>query len=185
MALLPSPSPTQFTPSSLLYPELKERETRGDAAMAQLLQLPDFAVARSRGRAVSAAAGERRVIRVADPVRAGRLLPVPPLLSAPVTPSASPSAATRREEEKRRYYLNMGYAIRTLREELPDALYKEPSFDIFRSVCSALLIRRPRRLITTLIDPFDLSPLRWNLESVGINGTRLVFPTNACFSVDC
>jgi hypothetical protein len=28
----------------------------------------------------------------------------------------------------------MGYAIRTLREELPDVLYKEPSFDIYRLV---------------------------------------------------
>jgi hypothetical protein len=124
--------------------------------MAQLLQLPDFATARppagrSRGRAVSAAAGgrvkqgvaaagERRVVRVADPVREGRLPVPPPLLSVPVTPSQSPAAARRREEdgeERRSYYLNMGYAIRTLREELPDALYKEPSFDIFRSVCSA------------------------------------------------
>ncbi|KAK8451857.1 hypothetical protein SEVIR_5G016300v4 [Setaria viridis] len=45
------------------------------------------------------------------------------------------AAARRREEdeeERQRYYLNMGYAIRTLREELPDVLYKEPSFDIYR-----------------------------------------------------
>uniref|UniRef100_A0A0D9UYE6 Uncharacterized protein n=1 Tax=Leersia perrieri TaxID=77586 RepID=A0A0D9UYE6_9ORYZ len=75
-----------------------------------------------------------KVIGVADPVREGRLLP-PPLFSVPVTPSESPAAARQREEdeeERRRYYLNMGYAIRTLREELPDLFFKEPSFDIFR-----------------------------------------------------
>ncbi|KAG2594814.1 uncharacterized protein LOC120705560 [Panicum virgatum] len=117
--------------------------------MAQLLHLPDLAAARPpawrRGVAAAAAggrvkqgeAGKRRVIKVADPVREGRLPvpPPPPLFAAPVTPSESPAAARRREEdeeERQRYYLNMGYAIRTLREELPDVLYKEPSFDIYR-----------------------------------------------------
>ncbi|CAO2205124.1 unnamed protein product [Urochloa humidicola] len=117
--------------------------------MAQLLHMPDLAAARPparrRGVAVAAAggrvkqgeAGKRRVIRVADPVREGRLPvpPPPPLFAAPVTPSESPAAARRQEEdeeERQRYYLNMGYAIRTLREELPDVLYKEPSFDIYR-----------------------------------------------------
>jgi hypothetical protein len=74
------------------------------------------------------------VIRVADPVREGRM--PPPLLAAPATPSESPPVAGRRGDEddevRQRYYLNMGYAIRTLREELPDVLYKEPSFDIYR-----------------------------------------------------
>lgn len=113
--------------------------------MAQLLHLPDLAAARPpvrrRRRGVGVAAGSRvsrseagkgRAIRVADPVREGRM---PPLLAAPATPSESPAAARRREEddeERQRYYLNMGYAIRTLREELPEVLYKEPSFDIYR-----------------------------------------------------
>ena len=124
--------------------------------MAQLLHLPDLAAARppagrSRGVAVAAAgtggrvkqgeaaATRGRVTRVADPVREGRVpvpLPPPPLFAAPATPSESPPAAGRRSdednEERQRYYLNMGYAIRTLREELPDVLYKEPSFDIYR-----------------------------------------------------
>ncbi|KAL6626985.1 hypothetical protein ACP70R_030711 [Stipagrostis hirtigluma subsp. patula] len=122
--------------------------------MAQLLHLTDLAAARppaagsarrrgvveaaAGGRVKQGEAGKRRVIRVADPVREGRLpvtLPLPPLFSVPVTPVESPAAATRREEdeeERRRYYLNMGYAIRTLREELPDVFYKEPSFDIYR-----------------------------------------------------
>ena len=123
--------------------------------MAQLLHLPDLAAARPpawrRGVAAAAAAaggrvkqgeaGKRRVIKVADPVREGRLPvpPPPPLFAAPVTPSESPAAARRREEdeeERQRYYLNMGYAIRTLREELPDVLYKEPSFDIYRFAAS-------------------------------------------------
>lgn len=45
--------------------------------------------------------------------------------SAPVKPS-------KEEEEKQNYYLNMGYAIRTLREEFPDLFYRELSFDIYR-----------------------------------------------------
>jgi hypothetical protein len=133
----------------------KRRRRKG---MAQLLHLPDLAAARPPARrrgvavAVAAAGGrvkqqgeagkKRRVIRVADPVREGRRLPLPlqlppPLLAAPVTPSESPAATKQREEdeeERQRYYLNMGYAIRTLREELPDVLYKEPSFDIYRLV---------------------------------------------------
>ncbi|KAJ1396211.1 hypothetical protein SESBI_32711 [Sesbania bispinosa] len=36
------------------------------------------------------------------------------------------------EEEKQNYYVNMGYAIRTLREEFPDLFYRELSFDIYR-----------------------------------------------------
>ncbi|KAM3282441.1 hypothetical protein P3S67_026086 [Capsicum chacoense] len=36
------------------------------------------------------------------------------------------------EEEKRNYYLNTGYAIRTIREEFPSLFYKELTFDIYR-----------------------------------------------------
>lgn len=39
---------------------------------------------------------------------------------------------TNEEEEKQNYYVNMGYAIRTLREELPGLFYRELSFDIYR-----------------------------------------------------
>ncbi|XP_031278573.1 uncharacterized protein LOC116137029 [Pistacia vera] len=45
--------------------------------------------------------------------------------SAPVKPS-------KEEEEKQNYYVNMGYAIRTLREEFPALFYRELSFDIYR-----------------------------------------------------
>ncbi|MED6111292.1 hypothetical protein PIB30_051146 [Stylosanthes scabra] len=36
------------------------------------------------------------------------------------------------EEEKQKYYVNMGYAIRTLREDFPQIFFKEPSFDVYR-----------------------------------------------------
>lgn len=49
--------------------------------------------------------------------------------SAPVKQSSKPS---KEEEEKQNYYVNMGYAIRTLREDFPELFYRELSFDIFR-----------------------------------------------------
>ncbi|XP_019159229.1 PREDICTED: uncharacterized protein LOC109155955 [Ipomoea nil] len=55
--------------------------------------------------------------------------------SAPkAKPSATSSSAkiSKEEEEKRDYYLNTGYAIRTLREEFPTLFYQELSFDIYR-----------------------------------------------------
>ncbi|MED6112410.1 hypothetical protein PIB30_061487 [Stylosanthes scabra] len=42
------------------------------------------------------------------------------------------SRQSKAEEEKQNYYVNLGYAIRTLREEFPDLFYKELSFDIYR-----------------------------------------------------
>ncbi|KAI3501209.1 hypothetical protein L1887_29072 [Cichorium endivia] len=47
------------------------------------------------------------------------------------------SAATsvkpsKEDEEKQNYYVNTGHAIRTLREEVPELFYREPSFDIYR-----------------------------------------------------
>ncbi|XP_062181290.1 uncharacterized protein LOC133885577 [Phragmites australis] len=82
---------------------------------------------------------EKIVIRVSDPVRERRL--PPPLSSAPEASSEPPLApvADRQrgeedgeEEGRRRYYVNMGDAIRTLREELLVLFYREPSFDIYR-----------------------------------------------------
>ncbi|CAN6340432.1 unnamed protein product [Urochloa humidicola] len=81
---------------------------------------------------------EKIVIRVSDPVRERRL--PPPLFSAPDEPSEpppDPDEGRRRgdedgEEAKKQYYVNMGDAIRTLREELPVVFYREPSFDIYR-----------------------------------------------------
>ncbi|KAE8681969.1 delta(8)-fatty-acid desaturase-like [Hibiscus syriacus] len=48
--------------------------------------------------------------------------------SAPVKQGSKPG----KEEEKQDYYVNMGYAIRTLREEFPDIFYRELNFDIYR-----------------------------------------------------
>ncbi|KAL5202754.1 hypothetical protein ABZP36_013706 [Zizania latifolia] len=89
---------------------------------------------------------EKIVIRVSDPVRERRL--PPPLFSSPDAPAEPPPARRRQQQqeeeeeeeeeegdgeaERRRYYVNMGDAIRTLREELPVAFYREPSFDIYR-----------------------------------------------------
>nr|GMD64943.1 uncharacterized protein LOC109185179 [Ipomoea batatas] len=44
-------------------------------------------------------------------------------------PSIKPS---KEEEQKQDYYLNMGYAIRTIREDFPALFYRELSFDIYR-----------------------------------------------------
>lgn len=43
-----------------------------------------------------------------------------------------PPKKSKEEEEKQDYYVNTGYAIRTLREEFPELFYKELSFDIYR-----------------------------------------------------
>ncbi|KAL4599065.1 hypothetical protein ACB098_11G071800 [Castanea mollissima] len=51
------------------------------------------------------------------------------LFSAPVKRGSKPS---KEEEDKQNYYVNMGYAIRTLREEFPGIFYKELTFDIYR-----------------------------------------------------
>lgn len=55
------------------------------------------------------------------------------LAAAPVnlsTTSLPPKKS--KEEEKQDYYVNMGYAIRTLREEFPELFYKELTFNIYR-----------------------------------------------------
>lgn len=36
------------------------------------------------------------------------------------------------EEDKQSYYVNMGHAVRSIREEFPLLFYKEPNFDIYR-----------------------------------------------------
>lgn len=48
------------------------------------------------------------------------------------TPLKGGSKLSKEEEEKQNYYVNMGYAIRTLREEFPELFYRELSFDIYR-----------------------------------------------------
>ncbi|XP_020097433.1 uncharacterized protein LOC109716414 [Ananas comosus] len=81
-----------------------------------------------------------RVIRVSDPIR--EPLGLAPLFSGSLlressssSPSSPPSLRDQQREagdDKQDYYVNLGYAIRTLREEFPDIFYKEPKFDIYR-----------------------------------------------------
>ncbi|XP_078174388.1 DUF2358 family protein (DUF2358) [Carex rostrata] len=84
-----------------------------------------------------------RVIRVSDPIKVSGLglgLELETLLSGPLLrgdcdSSSSPlsvSTIEEKNEDKSDYYVNMGYAIRTLREEFPEIFYKEPSFDVYR-----------------------------------------------------
>lgn len=89
-------------------------------------------------------AGEERVLRVSDALRDGRHV-ISPLLAGPLlpaspfsAPSPLPSLKQQPQKEggcdKQQYYVNMGHAIRTLREEFPAIFCREPSFDIYRSV---------------------------------------------------
>ncbi|XP_074272890.1 uncharacterized protein LOC141596588 [Silene latifolia] len=54
--------------------------------------------------------------------------------SAPSGATASSSSEQKKKDDhdKREYYLNMGYAIRSLREEFPHLFYRELNFDIYR-----------------------------------------------------
>ncbi|KAK1560936.1 hypothetical protein Q3G72_032532 [Acer saccharum] len=45
---------------------------------------------------------------------------------------SAPVKRSKEEEEKQNYYVNMGYAIRTLREDYPALFYRELNFDIYR-----------------------------------------------------
>lgn len=57
------------------------------------------------------------------------------LAAAPVnlsTTSLPPKKSKEEEEENQDYYVNTGYAIRTLREEFPELFYKELTFNIYR-----------------------------------------------------
>ncbi|XP_061996989.1 uncharacterized protein LOC133714751 [Rosa rugosa] len=49
--------------------------------------------------------------------------------SAPVKQGPKPS---KEDQEKQEYYVNMGYAIRTVREEFPELFFRELSLDIYR-----------------------------------------------------
>ncbi|KAK7285836.1 hypothetical protein RJT34_20618 [Clitoria ternatea] len=46
--------------------------------------------------------------------------------------SAVVKQESKEKEEKGDYYVNMGYAIRSLREDFPSLFYRELSFDIYR-----------------------------------------------------
>ncbi|KAL1192161.1 hypothetical protein V5N11_020879 [Cardamine amara subsp. amara] len=50
--------------------------------------------------------------------------------SAPVKEDCEISR--EKEDDKQNYYVNMGHAVRCIREEFPSLFYKEPNFDIYR-----------------------------------------------------
>ncbi|PKA59038.1 hypothetical protein AXF42_Ash001131 [Apostasia shenzhenica] len=92
---------------------------------------------------------EGRIVRVSDPIRDGRLSFVfwSPVLRVS---SASPQPPSLRQQrdgdgDKQDYYVNLGHAIRTLREDYPVIFYKEPSFDIYRRFLSATPLVLGRR----------------------------------------
>lgn len=55
--------------------------------------------------------------------------PVKPI--NPTTPSSSPKQR-KEDEDKQNYHLNVGYAIRSLREEFPELFDRDLTFDIYR-----------------------------------------------------
>lgn len=52
--------------------------------------------------------------------------------SAAVQSGSPPPRQKQENSERDNYYVNTGYAIRTLREELPNMFYKKMNFDIYR-----------------------------------------------------
>lgn len=68
--------------------------------------------------------------------------------SAPVKHGSKPS---KEEQEKQDYYVNMGYAIRTLREEFPALFYRELSYEIYRFDSIRFLIWRSSSLFACLV----------------------------------
>lgn len=51
--------------------------------------------------------------------------------SAPVKEDCELSREEK-ANDKQSYYVNMGHAVRSIREEFPSLFYKEPNFDIYR-----------------------------------------------------
>ncbi|CAI8607612.1 unnamed protein product [Vicia faba] len=77
-------------------------------------------------------------------------------------PVKSGSRSSKEEEkEKENYYVNMGYAIRTLREEFPDLFYKELSFDIYRD---DIVLKDP---LNTFMGIENYKSIFWNLRFHG------------------
>lgn len=71
-------------------------------------------------------------------------------LSAPVKPFGSPTSFSsskqkkKEDEEKQNYHVNLGYAIRSLREEFPELFDRDPTFDIYRD---DIVFRDPRNTV--------------------------------------
>ncbi|ESR58164.1 hypothetical protein KPL70_010278 [Citrus sinensis] len=99
--------------------------------------------------------GSRARVRVSGISEVGRNVRLYGQFSAPVKPS-------KEEEEKHNYYVNMGYAIRTLREEFPALFYRELSFDIYRIFFRALWLD-----IISVWQPLEnVIMVRWTIHGV-------------------
>lgn len=67
----------------------------------------------------------------------------------------------REEDDKQSYYVNMGHAVRCLREELPSLFYKEPNFDIYRD---DIVLRDP---LNTFMGIDNYKSILWALRFHG------------------
>lgn len=84
----------------------------------------------TKGKAIGSTRGVKISCRVNDCVVSDQNVKSNGQFSVPVKEGSKQSK--EEEEEKHNYYVNVGYAIRTLREEFPDFFYKELSYDIYR-----------------------------------------------------
>lgn len=84
----------------------------------------------TKGKAIGSTRGVRIFCKVKDCAVLDENVNSYGQFSVPVKQGSKQSK--EEEEEKQNYYVNVGYAIRTLREEFPDLFYKELSFDIYR-----------------------------------------------------
>lgn len=73
--------------------------------------------------------GSNSAVRVCARVRDCEVRDSDGQFSTPLKESSKPS---KEEEERQSYYVNVGYAIRYLREEFPKLFYEELSFGIYR-----------------------------------------------------
>lgn len=101
------------------------------------------------------------------------------LFSAPVKPGSGPKQ--RKEDAKKQdYYLNLGYAIRSLREDFPEVFYKEPNFDIYRD---DIIFKDPLNKLIVGIDKYKsvLWALRFHgrifFKALWINVLSIYQPT--------
>lgn len=84
----------------------------------------------TKGKAIGSTRGVRIFCKVKDCAVLDENVNSYGQFSVPVKQGSKQSK--EEEEEKQNYYVNVGYAIRTLREEFPDLFYRELSFDIYR-----------------------------------------------------
>lgn len=84
------------------------------------------------GFRAKAVAGDRIGFKGSCEVRVSQLNQNVKLYGQFSAPVKQETKQSHEEEEKQNYYVNMGYAIRTLREGFPELFYRELSFDIYR-----------------------------------------------------